>query len=236
MYRIVVCDDNDIQAKKLCEDIRKSLEEVTNQVEIFKFNSGEDLLEAELMDIDIFFLDIQMDKITGMDVAKEIRKDNDKSEIIFETALTEYVREGYKVRAYRYLLKPIKFEELKENILSCVEDIIKRHKNFMIIENKEKTYKIIIGSIKYIEVRKKELTLHTTEDSYKTKNSLENIELELKKYNFFRCHKGYLINMEHIDCISKKFVTIDGEEIPVSRHRMATLKKKLAYTLGEIIC
>lgn len=225
MYRIVVCDDNDIQAKKLCEDIRKSLEEITNQVEIFKFNSGEDLLEAELMDIDIFFLDIQMDKITGMDVAKEIRKDNDKSEIIFVTALTEYVREGYKVRAYRYLLKPIKFEELKESILSCIEDIIKRHKNFMIIENKEKTYKIIIGSIKYIEVRKKELTLHTKENSYKTKNSLENIELELKKYNFFRCHKGYLINLEYIDCISKKFVTIDGEEIPVSRHRMATLKK-----------
>lgn len=236
MYRIVVCDDNDIQAKKLCEDIRKSLEEVTNQVEIFKFNSGEDLLEAELMDIDIFFLDIQMDKITGMDVAKEIRKDNDLSEIIFTTSLMDYVRDGYKVRAYRYLLKPINFEELKESTLSCIEDILKKNKNYMIIENRDKTDKVLIESIMYIEVRKKELTIHTADRLYITKSSLEKLEHELEKYNFFRCHKSYLINIEYIRSISKETVIIDNEEIPVSRRRMPSLKTKLTYVLGDVLC
>lgn len=72
-------------------------------------NQGEEALleEVILKGIDIFFLDIQMNKLTGMDLARWIRKENDTSEIIFVTSLVNYIQEGYTVRAYRYLLKPI---------------------------------------------------------------------------------------------------------------------------------
>ncbi|HBE9109039.1 TPA: response regulator [Clostridioides difficile] len=60
--------------------------------------------------------DIQVDKLTGIDVAKKIRKKDNDSEIIFIISVIDYIQDGYKVRAYRYLLKPIQFEDLKENI------------------------------------------------------------------------------------------------------------------------
>ncbi|HBG0267417.1 TPA: response regulator transcription factor, partial [Clostridioides difficile] len=197
MYRIVICEDDITQIAFLRECILKSLEGISSQIELFEFNSGEELLETNLEGIDIFFLDIKMLQLTGMDVAKIIRETNDTSEIIFITSIVDYIQEGYKVRAYRYLLKPIDFGDLNESILSCISDIIKKRENFMLIENKGIINKILINSIMYIEVRKKVLTIHTKNDTYYTKNSMDKIELELEKYNFFRCHKSYLINLEY---------------------------------------
>ncbi|TGA18060.1 LytR/AlgR family response regulator transcription factor [Clostridioides difficile] len=210
MYRIVICEDDITQIAFLRECILKSLEGISSQIELFEFNSGEELLETNLEGIDIFFLDIKMLQLTGMDVAKIIRETNDTSEIIFITSIVDYIQEGYKVRAYRYLLKPIDFGDLNESILSCISDIIKKRENFMLIENKGIINKILINSIMYIEVRKKVLTIHTKNDTYYTKNSMDKIELELEKYNFFRCHKSYLINLEYIQFICKNTVVING--------------------------
>ncbi|HFG9417000.1 TPA: LytR/AlgR family response regulator transcription factor, partial [Clostridioides difficile] len=223
MYRIVICEDDITQIAFLRECILKSLEGISSQIELFEFNSGEELLETNLEGIDIFFLDIKMLQLTGMDVAKIIRETNDTSEIIFITSIVDYIQEGYKVRAYRYLLKPIDFGDLNESILSCISDIIKKRENFMLIENKGIINKILINSIMYIEVRKKVLTIHTKNDTYYTKNSMDKIELELEKYNFFRCHKSYLINLEYIQFICKKTVVINDEDVPVSKYRMADL-------------
>ncbi|HEL7873069.1 TPA: response regulator transcription factor [Clostridioides difficile] len=236
MYRIVICEDDITQIAFLRECILKSLEGISSQIELFEFNSGEELLETNLEGIDIFFLDIKMLQLTGMDVAKIIRETNDTSEIIFITSIVDYIQEGYKVRAYRYLLKPIDFGDLNESILSCISDIIKKRENFMLIENKGIINKILINSIMYIEVRKKVLTIHTKNDTYYTKNSMDKIELELEKYNFFRCHKRYLINLEYIQFICKNTVVINDEDVPVSKYRMADLKKKLTYVLGDVLC
>ncbi|HBE8695643.1 TPA: response regulator transcription factor [Clostridioides difficile] len=236
MYRIVICEDDITQIAFLRECILKSLEGISSQIELFEFNSGEELLETNLEGIDIFFLDIKMLQLTGMDVAKIIRETNDTSEIIFITSIVDYIQEGYKVRAYRYLLKPIDFGDLNESILSCISDIIKKRENFMLIENKGIINKILINSIMYIEVRKKVLTMHTKNDTYYTKNSMDKIELELEKYNFFRCHKSYLINLEYIQFICKNTVVINDEDVPVSKYRMADLKKKLTYVLGDVLC
>ncbi|MGX4263825.1 LytR/AlgR family response regulator transcription factor [Clostridioides difficile] len=236
MYRIVICEDDITQIAFLRECILKSLEGISSQIELFEFNSGEELLETNLEGIDIFFLDIKMLQLTGMDVAKIIRETNNTSEIIFITSIVDYIQEGYKVRAYRYLLKPIDFGDLNESILSCISDIIKKRENFMLIENKGIINKILINSIMYIEVRKKVLTIHTKNDTYYTKNSMDKIELELEKYNFFRCHKSYLINLEYIQFICKNTVVINDKDVPVSKYRMADLKKKLTYVLGDVLC
>ncbi len=236
MYRIVICEDDITQITFLRECILKSLEGISSQIELFEFNSGEELLETNLEGIDIFFLDIKMLQLTGMDVARIIRETNDTSEIIFITSIVDYIQEGYKVRAYRYLLKPIDFKDLNESILSCISDIIKKRENFMLIENKGIINKILINSIMYIEVRKKVLTIHTKNDIYYTKNSMDKIELELEKYNFFRCHKSYLINLEYIQFICKNAVVINNEDIPVSKYRISDLKTKLTHVLGDVLC
>ncbi|MGL4913177.1 MAG: LytR/AlgR family response regulator transcription factor [Romboutsia sp.] len=236
VYRIVICEDEITQRNTLKNFITKAFEDISNQLEVLEYSSGEELLKENPNGVDIYFLDIQMDKITGMEVAKTIRKDNDTSEIIFVTSLIEYVQEGYKVRAYRYLLKPIKYKDLKEHVLSCINDIIKKRENFIIMESKGCIEKIPINDITYIEVQRKEITIHTRKGNYHTKNSLDKMGKELEIYNFFRCHKSYLINMKHIEYISKNSVIINSEEIPVSKHRISNLKSSFTQVLGGVLC
>ena len=232
---IGVCEDNSLHLNLVKGYIDDFFNEFNNY-EVLEFVSGEDLLSNYPNNIDLLFLDIQMNKLTGMDLARWIRKENDTSEIIFVTSLVNYIQEGYTVRAYRYLLKPINYEDLRSHLLSCISDITKKRENFMIIENKGIIYKVLINKILYIEVRKKDLTIYTEDGIYTTKNSMEKVEKELRRYNFFRCHKGYLINMEHIEIIHKNTVFINNQEIPVSKHRISNLKTKLTYILGDVLC
>lgn len=236
MYRMVICEDDATQRKFLKDCILKSVEDICTNIELLEFSSGEELLEQNLEGIDIYFLDIQMFELTGMDVAKRIRERDNTSEIIFITSLLEYIQDGYKVRAYRYLLKPIEYEDLKENILNCISDIISKRENFIIVEEQGISYKVGIKDITYIEIIKKDITIHTVHKDYNIKNRIKNLEQELSMYNFFRCHKSYLINMEHIDFIGKDNVMIKYIEIPVSKYRMSNLKTKLTNMLGAIIC
>lgn len=113
MIKIAVCEDEK-ETQLLIEDyLENILKDISIEYEIQKYISGEELLESNLKDIDILLLDIKMEKLNGMDTARKIREVDDEMEIIFVTSLIDYVQEGYEVRAYRYLLKPIELEELK---------------------------------------------------------------------------------------------------------------------------
>lgn len=236
MYRIVICEDDNLQRNEINSFISEIFSEISNNIKIFEFSPAEEVIESKLEGIDIYFLDIQMDNLNGMDLAKEIRKQNDTSKIIFITSLLEHVQDGYMVKAYRYLIKPIKYEDLKEHILSCISDIIKERENFIIIKENGIRYKVNTKEITYIEIIKKDITIHTIYKKYNIKNRIKNLEKELNMYNFFRCHKSYLINMEYIDFIGKDNLMIKGTEIPVSKYRMSGLKTKLTNLLGVIIC
>lgn len=156
MFRVVICEDEISQREKLKEYIHKIFDENKEKVEIIEFESAEELLSSGIIlkEVDIFLLDIKMNGLSGMDLAKMIRKEDDRSEIIFVTSLVEYIQDGYTVRAYRYLLKPIEYEEIKKHLLNCISDIKKKKGNF-IIENRDGMRRIPIKEITYIEVRKK---------------------------------------------------------------------------------
>ena len=236
MYRIAICEDDLSQLNYLKNCIESIFEEIESKVEILIFDSGKEMLKNNLEKIDIFFLDIQMSGLNGMDVAKILRKDKNDAEIIFVTAIIDYIQEGYKVRAYRYLLKPIKVEDLKEHLLSCIKDISKKRDDFILLKAKGEVHKIPIDKITYIEVIGRDIIVHTLEgEKYTTKNSMENTEKALKKYNFFRCHKSYLVNIDYIQTIQKTTAIINGEEVPISRRRINDLKDKLTEYLGSVL-
>lgn len=138
MFRIVICEDEISQREKLKEYIQKIFDDNKEKVEITEFESAEDLLSDNIVlkEVDIFILDIKLNGLSGMDLAKLIRKEDDRSEIIFVTSLVEYIQEGYTVRAYRYLLKPIEYEELRKHLLNCISDIKRKKVNF-VIENRD---------------------------------------------------------------------------------------------------
>ena len=238
MIQIVLCEDQIQHQKTIEKFLQEILGENNIEYNLRIYKSGEELLNDYPKNVDIFILDIQMEKINGMDVARKIREiDKNKPEIIFTTSLVEYIQEGYEVRAYRYLLKPIKYEDLKKHILSCIDEVINKKDKFILIENKNETYKIKIEEITYIEIQRKDMSIHTESKVYKTKMTMDKIEKELKNYNFYRCHKSFLVNIDYVENIKQYVAILDNkEEVPVSRHRFKDFKHKFLSSLGEKLC
>lgn len=238
MIKIVLCEDHIEQQKCIQKYLEKILIPKNLHYNLDIYSSGEDLLENYPQNTDIFILDIKMSGINGMDVAKKIREiDKNMPEIIFTTSLIEYMQEGYEVRAYRYLLKPIDIEELKKHILFCIGEIIHRMDAFLLVENKDETFKIKAGDITYIEIQKKDMKIHTEDKIYNTKMTMNKVEKELMEYNFFRCHKSFLVNVEYVQNIKRCVAILENNiEIPVSRHRFKGFKKVFLSSLGEKLC
>ena len=238
MIQIVLCEDQIQHQKTIEKFLQEILEENNTEYNLRIYKSGEELLNDYPKNVDIFILDIQMEKINGMDVARKIREiDKNKPEIIFTTSLVEYIQEGYEVRAYRYLLKPIKYEDLKKHILSCIDEVINKKDKFILIENKNETYKINIEEITYIEIQRKDMSIHTESKVYETKMTMDRIEKELKNYKFYRCHKSFLVNIDYVENIKQYVAILDNkEEVSVSRHRFKDFKHKFLSSLGEKLC
>ncbi len=237
MIKVVICEDQLNQQKLLEEYLNDILKNCTEVYEILTYKSGEDLLNNYPKDVDIFLLDIQMGSITGMDVARKIREIDKKSvEIIFTTSLIEYIQEGYEVRAYRYLLKPIKYEDLKTHIVSCIRDIEEMDK-YLVINNKSDIKRIKHSQIIYIEIQKKDMTIHTISGDYLIKASMDKIEKEIDNVKFYRCHKSFLINLEYVDSLKQYSAILEnGEEVPISRHRFKDTKNRFFNLIGDKLC
>lgn len=237
MIRVAICED-EREIQLLIEDyIKEILKSINVEYEIQKYNSGEELLECNLKNIDILLLDIQMGQLNGMDTARKIREVDNKMEIIFITSLIDYIQDGYEVRAYRYLLKPIKLEELEKHVLTCIKEIEKNKNHYILIKNKSNTYKIYSNEIKYIEVQKKDMRIHTINKTFDVKYSLEKIEKDLNSDEFVRCHKSFIINLSYIENIKLNTAILEsGEEVPVSRYRYKEVKERFLKFLGDTIC
>lgn len=235
MIKIGICEDE----KEMQDLIENHLQNLlkNREYKIEKYISGEELLQANFEDIDILLLDIQMGKLSGMDTARRIREVNSKMEIIFITSLIDYVQEGYEVRAYRYLLKPIELEELKKHVLNCINEIEKNKNHYILIKNKSNTYKIYSNEITYIEVQKKDMLIHTINKDFDVRYSLEKVEKDLNLDKFVRCHKSFLVNLTYVENIKSNIAILEsGEEVPISRYRYKEVKEKFLRFIGDEIC
>ncbi|CEN81318.1 LytR/AlgR family response regulator transcription factor [Paraclostridium sordellii] len=237
MLNIVICEDEIEQQEILKDYLEQILNEINIKYEILIFNSGEELFKNYPDNIDIFLLDIQMDGLNGMEVARKIRQiDKKEVEIIFTTSLIEYIQEGYEVRAYRYLLKPIKLEDLKKHIISCIEELTKNKESYIAVNEKNNTCKVKISEITYIEIQKREMTIHTINEDYTINSSMSKLENELSKYNFYRCHKSFMVNIDFIKNIKQYIAILDNkEEVPISRYRFKETKSRFLSYLRSVL-
>lgn len=236
MIKIAICEDEKSQQDLLETYIKNIFKGISLQYKLYIFASGEEILDNYTNDFDIVLLDIKLGGVNGMNTARYIRKLDNKVEFIFITSLIDYVLEGYEVRAYRYLLKPINYENLKSNIISCINDF-KIRKKHIIINEQSKQIKIDISSIVFIEVQKENITIHTITKIYNTKGTMKRFEKELEYSRFVRCHKSFLINLDYIKSI-KQYIAImeNNAEVPISRYRFKETKNKFFEFIESQLC
>ena len=230
---IKICEDDEIQLKYIEEKVKIILNDINYNIECF--TSAGDLLNSNLDKMNILILDLDLGNDWGIEVAKEIRMRKIKCEIIFLTALDNYSREGYKVKAFRYILKDDNmYMELEESLKEYIRELHGENKKIKIDTNQGEYY-LDIYEILYLEVFSKEVNIHTNDNVYKVMLPINVFEKKLKPYYFFRCHKSYIINLKKVTRIEKSNVFIGNILVPVSKYKFKEFKNLLAKALGDIL-
>ncbi|MDY3000180.1 LytTR family DNA-binding domain-containing protein [Romboutsia timonensis] len=236
MINIGICDDELLYRIKIKDILKELLRLYAINYNIYEFSSGEELLNNYPKDLDILIMDIQMKIVNGMDTAKKIREFDQNLEIIFMTSFSEFMQEGYEVKAYRYILKPINERKISKNILPCIDEVMKKKKNYLSINVKNYIDRIKIDSIVYIETARPNILIYTHDNMYTTKMTISKIEKILSEYGFFRCHNSYIVNLKLIESMNGNTVVVKGKNIPISKYRVKDLKLAITNILGDIVC
>ncbi|WNS75728.1 LytTR family DNA-binding domain-containing protein [Bacillus sp. DTU_2020_1000418_1_SI_GHA_SEK_038] len=190
---------------------------------------------------DVVFLDVEMPKMNGMMAAKALMELKKAPLVVFATAYPQFAAEAFRYDAVDYLLKPYDEDQLQETI-ERIERKLSAHKEKDIGKSTGKLAIEADGEIHYLEpkellyiVRDEKLTkLITRNGEFETKTPLKDLESRLLGYGFFRIHKSFLVNLEHVTRLSPWFngayqLQIEGrkEMLSVSRNYIKALRTKL---------
>lgn len=231
MIKIALCDDDLSALKEIRALIEQYGTERNQKIVCVDFGSPLDLLiEIEMgMRPDILFLDILMPGENGINVAKEIRQYDDAVKIIFLTSSSEFAVESYTVGAYYYQVKPV-CEEIFFGLMDAViPECRKLQQGSLLMRSKNGITRIDLRKLEYCEVVGRTLLFHMeNERLLKGIGSLDELCNKLMPYeNFLRPHRSFVVNMEYIQRISYKAVTMDDlTEIPIPHGKYSEIKKR----------
>ena len=229
----VICDDDKVDAGRLKVLLEKYSRESGIVSTIYEYNSGVDLLSNINSDIDVIFLDINMDDMDGLTIAKRIREKMEEIPIILVTAFMSYALDGYKVRASRFLLK----DDLDNTFVECMDDIMKeirRKSKIIVLDCVEGEVRIKANDIIMIETSGHKNIICLKEQKYQIYEKLDVLTEKLKEYGFLRVHNSYLVNMGHIRSINNYMLTLDDErQLPVPKARYKQVKQEYTLFVGK---
>lgn len=156
-----------------------------------------------------------MGQMNGVEMAKVLRKENDKIQIIFVTGYSDYISEGYEVEALHYLMKPVKEEKLWE-VLDRAADKLSRNEKMLNLESGGGIYRIPVYQIRYAEVYGNYVTIHAMEE-VRVKMTLRELEEALDE-RFLRVSRSFIVNLTRILRVTKKEILLnDGTALPLPR-------------------
>lgn len=204
MVKVAICENDLFYMEKEKILIETYLQKREIRCDITTFSSNIELTKAYANSFDIIFLDIEMDEMNGMEAAQWLRDKGSKSHIIFLSAYAEYLTEGYKVDAHRYLLKnDANFDEAFCECMDSVVAKIQMEETKIDIKVNNGILSVAPSKIIYAESNVHKVTIFVIEQSgdireYYMYDRLDNVQEKLERYGFLRIHQSYIINGEHL--------------------------------------
>lgn len=215
---IGICDDLKDERAVLARMVQAHCQAVGQRVRLRLFSSGEELLETVRRpgQLHVLFLDIYMPGLSGIETARRLRERDTSMVLIFATTSVEHGVDSFEVQASDYLVKPFRQEDVGRALDWCLEHRPAALRSLCISVEWEE-WKIPLAEIQYIEVLDHRACIHRVgEKDLYTRRGLDDLEAAVDSGDFLRCHRSYLVNMNHIQALKGNcFCMADGTMVPI---------------------
>lgn len=225
-FHIAICDDLQSEQVTLARLVRTYAQAHTLSVKLHFFSSGESLLAALQggLAIHVIFLDIYMPGLDGMSTARRIRAIDRTLSIIFATTSQDHGLDSFEVQACDYLVKPFQ----QEDVDSCLDwffSHIPEPLRLLSVYAEGEWQSIPLSAISYINADGHQCQVHTPRGIIVTRRGLDDLERAIDSQDFLRCHRSFLINLNHVTGIeADSFRLGDQARIPISPSNAARIR------------
>lgn len=234
--RILIVEDNVI----IADDMQSMLEEIGYEIvdNVIVYEQAEEVLKTQKVDLVLIDIILASDK-TGIDLGKHIR-DNYDIPFIFVTSNSDRatVENAKTVKPNGYLVKPFEQQDLYTSIEIALanftrsgsgdkqgnalsqEDVPLSNsvlKDSIFVKKQHLYYRIQFEDIQFIKADNVYLEVNTVDKKFLVRSPLKDYLEKLPKNKFYRAHKSYIVNVDHIDAINSKDIMINNNLIPISK-------------------
>lgn len=236
MYKIVILEDELKSRIKLTELLNKYFKTHSISFQIFSYNNPFDLLESFPVDTDVFFLDIEMAGMTGVEVAKKLRSRDVDAIITFVTNYSQFALDGYEVNAFDYFLKPLDYDNLSLKLDRILRVLKSYQTNCLIsLKYKSQTIYLNVNDIVYVEVINHDVIYHLENgEECKIRKTLSKVYDELASFHFAYCNACYIVNLKYVTAIHGTEVVVKDTPLLISKSKLKTFLQELAAYHGGV--
>lgn len=228
--KIAICEDNEAFALDLKKIIDRKFIQYNLECEIHCFYSGEEILsniDNTGKKYDIIFFDIELPRLSGIEVATKIREKYNDIIFIFITYLNEKVYEVLDLNIFHFIRKDYFYEEVDSILKLLIKKIDYLFKVYKFpVDSVEMYFKL--NDIIYLEVLDRQLLLHTADNEYISNyRTLKDIPFKIKENYFFEIYRGILVNLSHVnDFIDDKVILSNEAILYLARRRIKDFKQE----------
>ncbi len=237
MFKIAICDDEEILIHTLKENLARYATETGVEFCYQTYTDGSELLAKYQPDLDLIFMDIKMEKLDGLKTAEEIRKMDSTVGLVFLTSLKQYVWKGYEYCAANYLLKPVKYNVLKMELDRYFARYQGKEEPYFSFANDSGKYKVPYKNLSHAETSRRNVLLYFDGQEqmiYKTMKEVSS--LLLQQPQFACCHKSFVVNLSFVKSLEGlELILTTGKRIPISQPKRKEFMVKLTDYWGNML-
>lgn len=222
--KILICDDDRQYIHELKVHIENFMQSRCVNFEIDISSNPKEIADNDIT-YQLAFLDIQMDELDGISLARILKERNNKIVIFFVTSFNDYQDEAMDLRAFRFFEKPFNPDRLNSGLEKAMDYIDESYIDFFVSTNNEQK-QILVNDVVYVERSNRQVTLVTTHGNYTTKETFDDWCSTLQNSFFYKVHKSFIVNLHYVTGYKYSEIIVQNNiRIPVASRRQADFHK-----------
>ncbi len=220
----LICDDEIQYIDKISKCLNDFCYDHSITYKAEAFTNGLDAINS-VNTYNIAFLDIEIDNISGLEIAKALKERNKNLIVFFITAYEKYIDDAMDLFAFRFIKKPLNRARLYKGLEKAVS-LINEEEISIYLKDSKAIQNIKASDIMYIEIGDHKTMISTEDQIYNSSESLDYWETKLTNVCFCRPHKSFILNMKYIDKYQRNEVTLtNGNIIPIAYRKQKEFRK-----------